>query len=103
MTNEVIEVFGEYAVQIDDRVELFVSRQEAQIALSVFNNGAGNLKLAKKYCEYLGLDPYSKNAVGKVNVITAFLSYCDAGEPGADPVPELEPIEYTTTEEEIVF
>lgn len=103
MTNEVIEVFGQYAVQINGEPALFPTQADAQVALAVHNNGAENLKLAKQYCDYLGLVAYSKNAVAKINVITAFLSYCDAGSPKAEPVAELEPIEYTSPEEEIVF
>ena len=81
MSNEIIEVFGQYAVQIDGKAVLFPTQSDAILALAVFNNGAENLKLAKQYCDYLGIEAGSKNAVGKINVITAFLSYCDAGSP----------------------
>ena len=103
MSNEIIEVFGQYAAQIDGKAVLFPTQADAQVALAVFNNGAENLNLARQYCDYLGLEVGSKNAVGKINVITSFLSYCDAGRPQAEPVAELPPIEYTAPEEEIQF
>lgn len=80
MSSKIIEVFNQYAVQLEDnKTEMFATKEEAQIALSAFENGAKNLRLASDYTRYIGIS--GKNAQGKINTITKFLTWVDAGAP----------------------
>lgn len=79
----IVEVFGQFAVEIEGGVKLFTTEQEASIALSEFQNGQANTETATKFAVSQGLE--GKNAVGKINVIVAFLNWVDAGCPAAAP------------------
>lgn len=75
------EVFGQFAVELADGVALFATAAEAELAHSEFVNGAENLALAEEYAASQGLT--DKNAKSKINVITSFLTWVDAGRPPA--------------------
>lgn len=79
----IVEVFGQFAVELEGGVKLFATEQEASIALSEFQNGQANTETATKFAVSQGLE--GKNAVGKINVIVAFLNWVDAGCPAAAP------------------
>lgn len=79
------EVFGQFAVVLEDGVSLFATEGEAATALSAFENGAQNLALATEYATGQGLE--GKNAKGKINVVLSFLNWVDAGQPEAVSVP----------------
>ena len=81
MNENIQEVFGQFAVQLADGVQLFETAEEAALALAEFENGAANLELATEYATSQGLD--GKNAKGKINVVLSFLNWVDAGRPGA--------------------
>ena len=86
MNENIQEVFGQFAVQLADGVQLFDTAEEAAVALSAFENGAANLELATEYASSQGLD--GKNAKGKINVVLSFLTWVDAGRPGTSVAPE---------------
>jgi hypothetical protein len=78
-TPAIQEVFGQFAVELEDGVKLFPSQAEAATALAAFEDGAENLQLAQAYAAGQGLD--GKNAKGKVNVVVSFLNWVSAGSP----------------------
>lgn len=79
--NQVLEVFGKFAVDLGEGAQLFDTEGEALAALSEFENGAEQRELAAEYCAYAGIPEGGKNAKGKSNVIVAFLAWVDAGRP----------------------
>jgi hypothetical protein len=82
MSEKIIEAFGSFIVDLGgEQPSIFSSEQEASTALAAYENGAEHRSLALSYCQYNGL--VGKNAVGKVNVITSFLAWVDAGTPSA--------------------
>ena len=83
MSDKIVPLFGQFAVQIDGETQLFDTEDEAKVALSAFENGAENLKMAQGYVGYKGYS--DKNASGKINIITDFLTWVDAGSPVAPP------------------
>ena len=85
MSDKIQAVFGQFAVDLGEGPVLFKTEQEAVTALSVYENGAEQRQLAADFCAHVGIEAGSKNAKGKANVITAFLTWVDAGRPG--PVP----------------
>ena len=75
----VIEVFGQFATQVNGKVKMFPTRGEAESAV-VMEEQAGNFQeRATDYCVSRGLDVDSKMAKGKMNVIIDFLAYEAAG------------------------
>ena len=85
MSEKIIEAFGSFIVDLGgEQPSIFSSEQEASTALAAYENGAEHRSLALSYCQYNGL--VGKNAVGKVNVITSFLAWVDAGTPSASVV-----------------
>lgn len=102
MSTKIQEVFGKFAVELEDGVKLFDTRDDANVAAVEYEKGAENRALAAGYTAFAGLS--GKNAAGKANVITAFLSWVAAGRPEAAPkdpetgtddseVPETKPAE----------
>ena len=77
---KIVEVFGQFAVELGDGPEMFPTEDEAKSALAHYENGAEHQRLADGYCAYKGLA--DKNAKGKANVITDFLAWVDADMPG---------------------
>jgi len=102
MTNKnevkIVEVFGQFAVELTDGPEMFSTEAEAKAALAQYENGAEHARLADGYCAYKGLT--AKNAKGKANVIADFLAWVDAGTPEPTEVPAEEATEEVATEEQ---
>ena len=73
------EVFGQFAVKINGKVEMFDTEQAASLALAIFENGAAFQERADAYGASTGLS--EKAAKGKSNVVLAFLVWEDAGSP----------------------
>lgn len=92
MSQGILEVFGQFAVELESGATLFKTEAEAQAALSEFENGAEQRELAANFCaHYASVAPTEakaasykdKAAKGKMNVIVQFLTWVDAGSPGA--------------------
>jgi hypothetical protein len=79
MSDQIQEVFGQFAVEINGKVELFPSHAEAAVALSKFENEAEFIGRAEAFAASLGLS--DKAAKGKSNVALAFLLWEAAGSP----------------------
>ncbi len=90
MNDKIQSVFGQFAVDLGEGPVLFKTEAEAQVALSEYENGAEQRQLAADFCAHVGIEANSKNAKGKANVITAFLSWVDAGQPGPVEAPATE-------------
>ena len=86
--SQIVPVFDQFAVELEDGVKMFDTEGEAAAALAEFENGAEHLAIAKEFTDYLGLD--GKNAKSKSNVVKGFLAWLDAGKPEAAPVVETE-------------
>ena len=99
--SNVQEVFGQFAVEINGTVEMFATESEAQTAYDANANAAGYLKLATAYTDSKGLE--SKNAKGKINIITDFLAFAESYD--ADAVVETAPAAEAGTAEapEVTF
>lgn len=82
------EVFGKFAVDLEDGVKLFDTHGEAQIAETEFLKGAEVRAEAAAFCEFKGLE--GKNAKGKSNVIVDYLLWVEAGKPEAPAKEEAE-------------
>lgn len=72
---------GTAIIEVDEEVQTFASEDEAKAAIAVIENGAEHLRLATAYTAFKGLD--GKNAVGKINVVSSYLAWVDAGMPKA--------------------
>jgi len=76
MSNSSIQnVFGQFAVQINDAVKLFATEAEAQEAYSIEANGAEHRALAAGYIASRGIE--GRAAAGQTKVILSFLAYAD--------------------------
>ena len=80
--NNITEVFGEFAVRIDGKTEIFQSYAEAEVALAAETNQEANNALAEAYCDSEGYE--GKNRVGKKNQVMAFLRFQNTYESGDD-------------------
>lgn len=76
MSNNVQEVFGQFATEIAGKVQLFETAAAAQAAFDADKNASGYLSLATAYTDSKGL--VAKNAVGKINIITDFLAFAES-------------------------
>ena len=80
---KILEVFDSFAVDLGDASPaLFPTMEEATAALVQYENGAEQRQLAADFCAHAGIEANSKNAKGKENVITAFLTWVESGKPG---------------------
>lgn len=84
----IIEVFGQFAIELEDGPKMYETKAEASTALSEYKNGAKFNALAASYCSYAGLE--GKSAKGKSNVVTSYLSWVDAGMPEAQSKSEVD-------------
>ena len=92
----VIEVFGQFATQVNGKVKMFPTRGEAESA-AVMEEQAGNFQArATAYCVSRELDVESKMAKGRINVIVDFLAYEAAGS-SVEPAAAEEVAEPTAT------
>jgi hypothetical protein len=71
--SQVQEIFGQYAVELNGEVKLYLDRQEAETALALAKNQEEFTSRADLYCIANGLE--GKNAKAKINVIVDFLAY----------------------------
>jgi hypothetical protein len=84
---EVSELFGAFYFQADGVLSsAYATEDEANIARSLIADAAESTAIATAYTEYKGLS--DKNAKGKINVITDFLAWVDAGSPASVAVEE---------------
>ena len=81
----VIEVFGQFATQVNGKTKMFATKGEAESA-AVMEEKAGLFQeKATAYCVSRDLDPESKMAKAKMNVIVDFLAF-EAADEGAPAV-----------------
>ena len=73
MSNNVQEVFGKFAVQIDGSVVMFDTQSEAETAAVLAEQSEEMQARADAYCAARNLE--GKNAKGKCNVILDFLAF----------------------------
>jgi len=95
--SQIVEVFGKFAVSLEDGPKLFDTLAEAEAAETQFLKGAEFREAAAGFNAYAGYE--GKNAKGKANVIVAFLEWEALGRPEAKPVAEEEAAEVAETEE----
>lgn len=81
----VIEVFGQFATQVNGKTKMFATKGEAESA-AVMEEKAGLFQeKATAYCVSRDLDPESKMAKAKMNVIIDFLAFEAADEGAPEP------------------
>jgi hypothetical protein len=74
---------GTSIIEVEGEVKTFATEALALSAIAVIENGAEYLRLGEAYAASKGLT--GKNAKGKVNVVSDYLAWVDAGMPDADP------------------
>lgn len=79
MSNQIQEVFGQFVVQLETPV-MYKTYEEAEAALIEFEQGAEMRELAARFCAYSGVKG-DKAIKGKTNVIVAFQTWMEAGQP----------------------
>jgi hypothetical protein len=77
--SQIVEIFGKFAVELEDGPKLFNTREEAAAAETSFLKGAEFRAEAAGFNAYAGNE--GKNAKGKQNVITAYLEWVALGRP----------------------
>jgi hypothetical protein len=77
---------GTSIIEVDGEVKTFANEALAKAAIAVIENGAEYLRLGEAYAASKGLT--GKNAKGKVNVVSDYLAWVDAGMPEAAPEDE---------------
>lgn len=82
------EVFGKFAVELEDGAKLFDTHAEALAAETEFLKGAEFREEAAKFNAYAGNE--GKNAKGKANVLIAYFAWVEAGRPEAPEAEEVE-------------
>lgn len=71
----VIEVFGQFATQVNGKTKMFATKGEAESAAVMEEKAGLFLQRATDYCVSRELDVESKMAKGKMNVIIDFLAF----------------------------
>jgi hypothetical protein len=88
MEDRIVELFGKFAVMVDDKIKYFDSRAEAELAAAACEHSDEFKARALAYTEAMSLT--GKNAVGKHNVIESFLLWESLGnEPTEESVEDL--------------
>lgn len=87
--NSIVEVFGQFAVELDGIPCLYETREEAQKALIMAEHSESLESRIEAYCEDAGAE--GKVAVARGNIIRAFLLYEAAA--AVDAVDEEEELE----------
>ena len=95
--SQIVEIFGKFAVELEDGPKLFETYAEAEAAETQFLKGAEFRDAAAGFNAYAGYE--GKNAKGKANVIVAFLEWDALGRPEAKPAAEEEAAEAAETDE----
>ena len=105
--SQIQEVFGQFAVSLDNGPVLFKTEAEAAAALSEYENGAEQRELAANFCAHMAsvaanpakAAPFlGKAATGKSNVIVSYLAWVDAGQPGVASADDAEEADVDTGE-----
>lgn len=79
--SNIVEVFGQFAVQIAGKTEMFPTEAEAKAAAVIAENEAEFQERASAFCAAIGMPvedeegKVNKAAVGKCNVIKQFLAF----------------------------
>lgn len=84
----IVEVFGKFAVELEDGAKLFDTHAEALTAETEFLKGAEFRGEADGFNAFAGNE--GKNAKGKANIIVAYLGWVAAGKPEAPAKEEVE-------------
>lgn len=77
--SQIVEIFGKFAVELEDGPKLFNTREEAAAAETSYLKGAEFRAEAAGFNAFAGNE--GKNAKGKQNVITAYLEWVALGRP----------------------
>lgn len=91
------EIFGKFAVELEDGAKLFDTHTEALAAETEFLKGAEFRAEADGFNAFAGHE--GKNAKGKANVIVAYLNWVASGKPEAPAKEEVEAAEEAAVEE----
>ena len=86
--SNIMEVFGKFAVELEDGPKMFDTHAEALAAETEFLKGAEFREEAAAFNLFAGNE--GKNAKGKANIITAYLGWVEAGRPEAPAAEEAE-------------
>lgn len=79
--SNIMEIFGQFAVELADGPKLFPTHAEALTAETEFLKGAEFRLEAAGFNAFVGNE--GKNAKGKSNVVVAYLGWVEAGRPEA--------------------
>ncbi len=82
------EVFGKFAVELEDGAVLFDTHEEALAAETEFLKGAEFRAEAAAFCANQGIE--GKNAKSKTNILVAYFAWVEAGRPEAPVEEEVE-------------
>ena len=87
--SNVQEIFGKFAVELEDGAKLFDTREEAVAAETEFLKGAEFRNEAAAFCANQGIE--GKNAKSKTNILVAYFAWVEAGRPEAPVVEDEAP------------
>lgn len=79
--SNVQEIFGKFAVELEDGAKLFDTREDAVAAETEFLKGAEFRNEAAAFCANQGIE--GKNAKSKTNILVAYFAWVEAGRPEA--------------------
>ncbi len=77
--SNVQEIFGKFAVELEDGAKLFDTHEEALAAETEFLKGAEFRNEAAAFCANQGIE--GKNAKSKTNILVAYFTWVAAGKP----------------------
>ena len=80
------EIFGQFAVELEDGPKLFPNREDAVAAETEFLKGAKFRNEAAAFCANQGIE--GKNAKSKTNILVAYFAWVEAGRPEAPEADE---------------
>lgn len=100
MSNGIQEVFGQFAVLLEDGPKMFADLASAELALAEFENGAEQREDAAAFCAAVYPKLAGKAVKGKSNVVVAYLAWVEAGRPEAAVEETEESSDVATTDEE---
>ena len=88
--SNVQEIFGKFAVELEDGAKLFDTMEEAVAAETEFLKGAEFREEAAAFCANQGIE--GKNAKSKTNILVAYFAWVAAGKPERAEVEEEAPV-----------
>jgi len=95
--SQIVEIFGKFAVELEDGPKLFDTHAEALTAETEHLKGAEFREEADGFNAFAGNE--GKNAKGKSNVIVGYLNWVAAGKPEAPVKEEVEVAEEAAADE----